>query len=243
MVRARLWAFGLNLSNILTVQGEVILLPLIVLGFWRLRNDRRIQLAGLAWLGMLAMMTLLFPFAGARGGFFHSGASLQPVWWALAPLGLDRVITWASQARGWNTFRAGKLFQAALVAVVALLTGSIIFGRVFGGGGSPLWGQEKNSYNQISSFLVSEGMNDRSIVMVANPPGFYLASGNPAIAVPDGDLSTLLLVTRRYGASYVILEQGSTPLGLAPVFANPAGWSGLDYLGSLEAARVFRVEP
>ena len=36
--------------------------------------------------------------------------------------------------------------------------------------------------------------------MVANPPGFYLASGNPAIAVPDGDENTLLTVARRYQA-------------------------------------------
>ncbi len=223
IIRARLWSFGLNLSNILTVQGEVILLPLIGLGFWFLRKDRRIQLAGLTWLGTLAVMTLVFPFAGARGGFFHSGASLQPVWWALAPVGLDRVINWASRTRGWNPLRAGKLFQPALVAIAALLTGAIIFGRVFGGGGSPVWGQEQISYNHISSFLVSEGMNDRSIVMVANPPGFYLASGNPAIAVPDGDLSTLLTVVRRYGAAYVVLEQGSTPVGLASVFENPTG--------------------
>jgi hypothetical protein len=243
IIRARLWSFGLNLSTLLTVQGEVILLPLIGLGFWHLRKDRRIHLVGLAWLGTLTAMTLVFPFAGARGGFFHSGASLQPVWWALAPMGLDRAIIWASRTRGWNALRSGKIFQSALAGFAALLTAFIIYGRVFGGGGNPVWGQEEITYNHISSFLVSEGMIGGSIVMVANPPGFYLASESPAIAVPDGDLNTLLTVAHRYGAAYVVLEQGSTPVGLAPVFANPEGWSGLEYLGNLEAARAFRVQP
>jgi hypothetical protein len=241
--RARLWSLGLNLSTMLTVQGEVILVPLVGLGFWYLRRDRRIQLAGLAWLGTLIAMTLIFPYAGARGGFFHSGASLQPVWWALAPLGLDRAIAWGSRMRGWNAIRAGKIFQSALVAVAVFLTGVVIYGRVIGGGGSPVWAQEDTMYNHLSSYLVSEGLTAQSIVMVANPPGFFLASGNPAIAVPDGDVNTLLTVAHRYGAAYVILEQGSTPVGLTPVFENPTGWWGLDFLGNLEAARVFRIQP
>jgi hypothetical protein len=186
---------------------------------------------------------LIFPYAGARGGFFHSGASLQVVWWVLAALGLDRVIAWASRMRGWNAIRAGKIFQSALVAVAVFLTGVVIYGRVIGGGGSPVWAQEDTMYNHLSSYLVSEGLTAQSIVMVANPPGFYLASGNPAIAVPDGDVNTLLTVAHRYGAAYLILEQGSTPVGLTPVFENPTGWGGLDFLGNLEAARVFRIQP
>ncbi|HEX7619609.1 MAG TPA: hypothetical protein VF359_00240 [Anaerolineales bacterium] len=241
--RARVWALGLNLSNILSVQGEVILLPLIGLGLWQLRKDRRVQLAGLAWLGTLAAMTLVFPFAGARGGFFHSGASVQTVWWVLAPLGLDRFIGWGSRMRGWNIVRSGKIFQLGLVVVVTLLSAVIIYGRVMGGGGSQLWGREDIAYNHINTFMISEGMTDHSIVMVANPPGFYLASGNPAIAVPDGDLGTLLGVAHRYGAQYLILEKESTPGGLTPVYENPQGWAGLDYLGEVEAAHVFIVQP
>ena len=86
-------------------------------------------------------------------------------------------------------------------------------------------------------------MTERSIVMVANSPGFFLASGNSAIAVPDGDVHTLLTVAKRYGANFVVLEKGSVPVGLDPVYENPFGWIGLDYLGDMEAARVFLVQP
>ncbi|MBE3065889.1 MAG: hypothetical protein IMZ73_00445, partial [Chloroflexi bacterium] len=180
ILRVRVWSLGLNLSNMLSVQGEVFLLPLIGLGLWHLRKDRRVQFAGLAWLMTLAMMTVVFPFAGARGGFFHSGASVQTVWWALAPVGLDRVIAWVSRKRGWNAAQASRIFLLTLVALAALLTAVIVYGRIMGGGGAPVWSQENDAYSQIKTILVSQGMTDETVVMVANPPGFYLASGNPA---------------------------------------------------------------
>ena len=38
---------------------------------------------------MLLAESLLFPFASVSGGFFHAGTAFQPLWFALAPLGLD----------------------------------------------------------------------------------------------------------------------------------------------------------
>ncbi len=243
ILRVRVWSLGLNLSNMLSVQGEVFLLPLIGLGLWHLRKDRRVQLAVLAWLVILVIMTVVFPFAGARGGFFHSGASVQTVWWALAPVGLDRVILWGNRQRGWNAAQAGTIFRSGLVALAVILTAVIVYGRVMGGGGGPVWDQEKTAYSQIKTILVSQGMTDEAVVMVANPPGFYLASGNPAIAVPDGDESTLLRVARRYGAKYVILEQGGTPSGLMPVYDHPEEQTGLHYLGDISGAHIYGIQP
>ncbi len=243
ILRVRAWSLGFNLSTVLSVQGEVFLLPLIGLGVWHLRKDRRIQLAGLAWLGTLAAMTVFFPFAGARGGFFHSGAALQTVWWVLAPLGLDQAINWAGRVRGWNTIRSGKVFRSGLVVLAALLSAVIVYGRVMGGAGGTVWGQENDAYRQIDSLLVSKGLARGDIVMVANPPGFFLASGNPAIAVPDGDLNTLLMAARRYGARYVILEAGATPGGLAPVYDHPAGQAGLQYLADVGGAHLYAIQP
>jgi hypothetical protein len=191
----------------------------------------------------LAAMTVVFPFAGARGGFFHSAASVQTVWWALAPLGLDRVIVWGGRKRGWNRAQAGTIFRPALVALAALLTAAIVYGRVMGGGGGPVWGQENDAYRQIETMLVSQGMPDNAVVMVANPPGFYLASGNPAIAVPNGDVNTLLRVARRYEAKYVILEEGGTPGGLILVYDHPAGQMGLQYLGNVGGAHIYAIQP
>jgi hypothetical protein len=243
ILKARTWALGLNFANMLSVQGEVFLLPLVGVGLWYLRKDKRVQLAGFSWLVTLVVMTILFPFAGARGGFFHSGAALQTVWWALAPVGLDRFISWGSKKRGWNKVEAKKIFLPALVILTAILTAAIIYWRVAGGGGGTKWGQEQIAYRQVDKILTSQGVTDETVVMVANPPGYYLASGNPAIAVPDGDVDTLLKAAKRYGARYVILEAGGTPAGLMPIYENPVNQTSLRYLGDITGMHIYGIKP
>ena len=241
ILNVRLWSLGLNLASALTVQAEILLVPFIGLGLWYLRKDRRVQLAALAWLLTLAVMTVTFPFAGARGGFFHSGAALQTMWWALAPLGLDRIVDWVGRKRDWNILRAGSIFRMALVGMVVMLTAVLIWTRVIGGDGSQAWGGEDISYRQVNEFLVAQGEIKSDVVMIANPPGFYLASGNPAIAIPDGGFNTLLTVARKYHASYLVLEAGSTPARLLPVYEGPQDQTGLTYLGEINNARIFRL--
>jgi hypothetical protein len=241
IINARLWSLGLNIANTLAVQGEVFLLPLVVLGFWILRKDRRIQLAGTSWLLTLGVMTIVFPFAGARGGYFHSGAALQTVWWALAPVGLERMIEWGSHKRGWNASHARQIFQIGLIGLALLLTAVIFWSRVYGGKGVHAWDQESLAYSHIDDYLVSQGAAKSDVVMVANPPGFYLASGNPAIAIPDGDIESLLSAARKYGALYLVLEDGSVPVNLVQVYDDPRNQPDLIYLNEIEHARIFVI--
>jgi len=249
ILEARVWSLGVNLANTLTVEAEVVLLPLIGLGLWHLRKDQRVQLAALAWLLTLGAMTVAFPFAGARGGFFHSGAALQTVWWALAPVGLERVVQWGRRKRGWNAAQAGTIFRMALIDLAVLLTAVIVWTRVIGGNAGlanlqssgQAWGQENYAYSLMDKYLVLQGAIGGDTVMVANPPGFYLASGNPSIAVPDGNIDTLLAVARQYHAIYLVLEAGSVPAGLLPVYENPNEFMDLTYLGESEHARIFLI--
>ena len=106
-----------------------------------------------------------------------------------------------------------------------------------------VWGQENDAYRQAADTLFSDGMEANAVVMVANPPGFYLASGNPAIAVPNGDLDTLLNVAKRYGAKFLILEAGSTPLGLMQVYDHPAEQPGLKYLSDQGGLLIYVIQP
>jgi hypothetical protein len=240
IIQDRVWSLGFNLSNLLSVQGEVFLLPLIGIGFWHLRKEQSVQMAGFVFLVILALMTLIFPFAGARGGYFHSGASLQTVWWALAPVGLDRFIAWGVCKRGWNAERAGRFFKLATVSFAVVLTAIIVYVRVMGAGKST-WDRENSHYNQISEFLVAHGMTEEAIVMAANPPGFYLASGRRAVAVPDGKIDTVFSIANKYKVDFLTLEIGRTPIGLLPVYENPQDWPGLVFLGEVDSARVFFI--
>jgi hypothetical protein len=242
IIKARLSSLGMNLSTVLSVQAEIFLLPFILIGYWQMRNNTRMQLAGAAWLLTLIIMTFIFPFAGARGGFLHSGAALQPVLWVIAPIGLDRSISWAAKLRGWNHLRAGKIFQYTAVAVAAIISGVVIGIKVVGIGNTNPWGQENLLYQKVEDFLKDQGDFSDEVVMVANPPGYFLESGNPSIAVPDGNPATLLAVAQKYHAKFVILEQGSTPAGLVSLYENPHQFPALIYLGNVDDTQIFRIQ-
>lgn len=236
IAEARLWALGLNLATALAVQGEIFPGPLVLVGAWTLHRDPRVRLALLAWGLTLLTMTLAFPFAGARGGFFHSGAAIQPVWWALTPLGLERTIAWARRWRKWKQDgRAERVFAALLLGLVVFLSAAVTWPRVAAGA----WERERLLYQQVGARLAA----GETVVMVANPPGYYLASGSPAIVLPNGDLALALAVAERYGAGYLVLEPQAMPAGLRPVYENPQAQEGLVYLGEVDDAHLFAIQP
>ncbi len=119
---SRGYAFGQNLQTLIAVQGSIFLVPLIVLGLWKLRRERVVQIGLFAWVMTFAIMTFLFPFQGARGGFFHSGAALQPLFWAAVPAGLEVFIAWGIKVRGWKRDQARIIFGSGFLLLSALLT-------------------------------------------------------------------------------------------------------------------------
>jgi hypothetical protein len=241
ILQARGWALGLNLQTALAVQGEIFLLPLILLGFWHLRRDPRVRLGGLAWLVTFLAMTLVFPFPGARGGLFHSGAALQPLWWALAPVGLESFVDFGVEKRGWQKEQARKVFSWALVALALFLTIVVGYLRIVGNDDSGLaWNQTPRHYSKIEASLTGHGVAKGEIVMVNNPPGYFVATSHSAITVPDGDIQTTLAAAQRYQAHYLVLESNH-PQGLNDLYQNPVDLPGLDYLYSLGDTHIFKL--
>jgi hypothetical protein len=124
-----------------------------------------------------------------------------------------------------------------LVVLAVLYSFAVLMMRI------PNWGQEAATYRQIGSFLETNGAEKNDVVIVSNPPGYYLATTNPAIAVPDGGPDTIQELTQRYDARYLVLEEGSITAGLLPIYESPEGNPGLDYLGEVDGARVFAIQP
>lgn len=237
----RLRASGTNLLHTLAVQGQVFLLPLAAAGLWRLRSDRRVFLGTAGWLLTFAAMSLVFPFQGARGGYFHSGAALQPLIWAAAPAGLEAFIAWGVRRRGWAASSAGPVFRTGLVALAALMTVFLAAGRAVeartegakNGGGT--------DYAALERLLQAAGAGEEDIILVNNTPGFYLTTGRPAISIPDGGPETLLAAGWRYGARFVLLEVNH-PVGLNELYTAPGDREGLVYLGAAGGAYVFEIQ-
>jgi hypothetical protein len=237
ILRVRLWALGQNLQSFIAVQGAIFLSPLIILGGWHLRKDRTVQVGVIAWIMTLGVMTVFFPFAGARGGYFHSGAALQPLFWALAVVGLDVFLAWGRRVRGWNIHQARNFFGFALVGMALALSVFIVNQRLLGSG---TWNAGYEKYTLLEEKLLSVNASLDDEVLVNNPPGYYLASGRISLAIPDGNPQVLLDVAHRYQVEYVILESDH-PQGLIELYLEPEANPEFILLWSDDNTHIFRV--
>ena len=214
ILRSKLEALWLNTQTVIAVLGMVFLVPLVVIGGWRLRKHPLYHLA--AWYAALlaVAMTFVFTFPGPRGGLFHSGGTLLPFIYTAALVGLDVAIEWAAaRRRGWDTKTAKYVFGVGLVALAVLVTGFVYY---------PAEAQPTTSqtgytvYGQLVDWLNARGHTEQ-VVMVADPPGYWYAGGGPSIAVPNEPVETVLAVADRYGARYLVLD-ANRPSPLAQLY-------------------------
>lgn len=239
ILMARIWALKQNLISFVAVQGGIFLLPLTLLGLWRFRKDLRVKLWILAWLMIHGMMTFVFPFIGARGGLFHAASSLQTLSWAMVPYGLEMVVSWGEKHRSWNKREAYQILAIGIVLIAILMTAVLVYKRVVGiGTPEVLWGRSEHRYKQIEKRLVGRDGAAIGLVMVNNPPGYFIVSGRPAIVIPDGGIECTLSVAKKYGARYVVLEEDRPP-GLDQLYLHPQSVPGLKYLSTIEEAHLF----
>jgi hypothetical protein len=243
ILQARWWALGLNLGTLLAVQGGIFLLPFVVVGLWVKRSDWRVGIGIAGWFVVLLVMTFVFPFQGARGGFFHTGAAFQTMLWALIPVGLFQFIQWGQRTRNWTLEAALKNFSFLIVGVVFILTVFLSWQRLAGSAlpGSA-WGATSRLYQQVESYLDSQGVSDSQIIMVNNPPGYYAVNKRQAIVIPDGDLATLNGAAEKFGSSYLVIDE-NYPQALEDLYKEPRDYPGLVHLGSISGAQIYYFSP
>lgn len=236
-------SFSTNLQTFVAVQGQVFLFPLILWGGWRLRNMVWVRFGFAMWLATFLVMTFVFPFAGQRGGFFHSGAAFQVFFWLLVPYGLEGFVQAGSRLRGWKSAEAWSVFAAALIAGGLIMSLALFWLRVIGGDWrNPLWTRSWETHRQIAKGIQDFGADCTTAVMINNPPGYYAATHCPAIVIPNGDEQILLQVAKRYQVRLVVLERNH-PRWLSELYEKPGSRPPhLHFLGTIGDAKIYRVE-
>ena len=237
-MKSRLWALWMNLMNTVGAQGGILLFPFILIGLWQVKGQMRTRLAVTGWGMLFFVMTFIFPFAGARGGFFHAGAAFQPYWWAVAPLGLDRITDWIRK-RDWLDDHAYFVFRGALIGICVLLTGTIIWLRILKTG----WQTESEPYLAIEQILIAQEAQPQELIIVRNPVSYYLQTGRSAIVLPPGGAETILALAQRYDASFFALEPGGVLDEYQSLFDGLESNSGLTLIGEIEGAKVYELHP
>jgi hypothetical protein len=158
----------------------------------------------------------------------------MPLFWSLAPKGLETAVRWAAKRRRWNRHQALRVFQAAAVILAFGISVWVFWTRAVGGAPkAPRWGASARQYEMLAMELQRLGFED-AVVAVNNPPGFYLASGMKSIVIPDSGPDTLRDVLERYEADVLVLDVNH-PTRLDDLYAAPEQLEWLSLRASLPA--------
>jgi hypothetical protein len=168
-------------------------------------------------------MSLVFPFAGSRGGYFHSSIAVMPVLFALVPPGLTAFLEWGRRIRGWDV-RMGHIVLGAAAWSLALgLTTYKLWERTLGPDLElPLWAQSARTYHRLAERIGG------GTVAINNPPGFHLASDGHTVVIPSGGVDALAAIAGKFEVEWVILDQNRPP-ELAGLFAEPRSTGPLTF--------------
>ena len=183
-------------------------------------------------------MTVIFPFAGSRGSFFHAGAAFQPYWWVAAPIGLDAVLAWARSRGQFTDKNAPYFLQGVLVLLAVLMTFYLVNFRVIASG----WAQDDFIYPSVEKKFLENGIKPKDVVIVRNPPGYFIASRRPSVSLPFGDETTILAVAEKFDARYLVLEKDGTFDSIQDLFDDPQSNPAFVYIGEVNEAKLYRIE-
>jgi len=236
ILKNRMWAVGNNLQSGFAAHGGIILFPFIVAGIIYFRSDERVKLAVVAWQILFFVMSFIFPFAGARGAFFHAGAALQPMWWTLAPLGLDGILLQLRE-RNWGNSQTVIVFRSALVMIAIILTVFVVNMRLFTLG----WGEGEDEYPAVEQFLLEKGIKSNDVVIVLNAPGYYISTERSAISVPYDGEEAILAASKQFGANYLVLEEEGALPQIKSLMDNPKNHRNFLFLGEVNGIHVFKI--
>jgi len=231
---AALWA---NIKSAVAAHGGMILFPFIVYGIVKYWKMPPVKIASLGWTLLFLVMTFIFPFAGPRGAFFHAGAAFQPMWWTLAPLGLDQAAL-SLRKRNLIGDRARVILRSVLALIAALLTVFVIYLRIFSLG----WGEGEAEYPAVEKLLIISGIQQNEIVIVRNPPGYFTSTGRGAIVIPYGTEALLMQAAKQFKAHYLVLEPQGVYPALQGLRENPHSQPGYIFLGEVNGIYIFRLE-
>ena len=234
------WALGQNALSTLAVLGAILLLPFIIGTIYRHRGSILVQFAFFGWLSVFALMSLAFPFAGVRGGFFHAGALLQPLLWGLAAKGFGDFLGWGQRQRGWDGGQAFMVLGSGLLLLLVGLSAFNFSQRVNGlGGVGQAWNRSGVHYAQIADALEELGYPEAT-VLVNNPPGFATQARQAAIVIPNGDETLAYRAARDFGAEIMLLEPNH-PQGLSALFADPHSSNHFKHLKTVGDSHILSL--
>lgn len=178
------------------------LVPFAVIG-WRaaLQDGRRTFFLPPLVYGIVLylVMTLVFTFPSGRGTMLHSSVALLP-WLAIAAVdGIERAVYWTAARRShWIAVRAFRNFTAIFLAFAVALSVYALIDQ------ARRWSRQVDAYRELAPAVLGDRAD--AIPMLLNAPGWWYATGRPAIQTPSNGPDAAVVAARRYGATHLVME-------------------------------------
>lgn len=181
---------------------------------------------------LFLVMTLVFTFPGQRGSLLHSSTALWPWSMALVPVGIERSVVWvARRRRAWQPEQAQRIFATVFVLMAYLITFAVSLSQ-------PRMDKAAAVYEQVATLLPGD-----AVLVTGDPPGFYYHTGLRAIAAPNEPPEVLLEAADRYGATYLLLDEGRPP-PLADLYEGEASHPRIRLAQDFgEGYRLYQLQP
>jgi hypothetical protein len=243
LISVRYDALIVNLQSSAASMGMLVPGGMALLGMFRFRRHRAMQLGALYWLVLIFVMSVVFPYAGMRGGFFHSGAALMPLIWVMVPPGIEVLTDWSVKTFKWQAKKIRPFYVGMLFIYVVLFSVGITMTNIVGTDpeGGIIWDKTMRQYQAVEEALMEMEVDPETVIVCATPPAYTVLNGRPAIALPDGGIDPLLAVVERYQAGFVLVEE-SHPDELEELFYHPEDIGQLRYITTVEGVHIFSWE-
>jgi hypothetical protein len=231
-----------NLRKTFSAVGVIVPGILAVIGSWKYRQKSEVRLGLIGWLILYAVMSLIFPYSGMRGSYFHAAASFVPLVMALAPAGLDAVVAVTlCRFRKWEESRIRPFLTGLVMVMVIGFSLVSYYSGVVGleRGDVIQWDQTETSYQTVGAYLEEQGADPGDIVLCVNPPGFVSVTGMPAMGIPDGGHEAAQLLVRGFGVSWLLVE-GTQSERSAEYLAALASSGDFELLTEIEGIAILR---
>jgi hypothetical protein len=193
-------ALLINTQTLIAVEGLIVLTPFMLLALWARRHNPLLTGFWMYALALHAVMTLVFPFPGARGGLFHSAAALMPFWAALGVVGLLDALTWAAKRRRWPRAQAVNVFSAALLVWLVAFSLTMLVSRAA-------------AWNRAGEYYQNFPVDSTETVMLNDPAAYHYFTGGRAVVLPNTPPTRLHTIFARFGVTVLVLDENvPTPL-------------------------------
>jgi hypothetical protein len=204
IIISKVQGLWLGLQSYIAVTGLTAFSFFVVVGWFSARRRptiaRFLRPLTLYAVLLLLVMSLVFTFPGQRGSLFHSSAALWPWSMALIPVGIERTVDWIARRRStWRPRQAKRIFSVLFVVMAYLLTFAVAANDLEVETAAAV-------YQQVAATVPGN-----AVLMTSDPPGVYYHTGLPAVVAPNEPPAVMLEAADRYGANYLLLDQGHPP--------------------------------